>query len=318
MKPIISVTSYKNIKAVTIENEQLIAQFLPDYGGKMASLIQKKTAREFLVQAPNELYRVLEYDGDYVDAECSGFDDMFPTIDKVYYPEYPWKGVEIPDHGEVCGLRWDYEIRADCLYMAVNGVRFPYKLEKWIKFAPSGKLNISYKATNLSNYAFDFLWAAHPMINAEAGGDILVPYQGQQEVITMFSTDGKLGQYGDQIAWPNFVCKDKSKLNLATLEGNSERKLAYKYYFKDKIPEGWCAYRYKSDGTTLKLSFPEAEVPYLGVWINEGDFKGFNNLALEMCTGSLDRPDVAKRFGQNSVLPANGEYAWYLDFEVTE
>jgi len=182
-------TLYKDVEAVTLENENLIAQFLPDYGGKMVSFYCKQAAREFLVQAPESTYKKLAYDGDYVEAECSGFDDMFPTIEKAYYLEFPWKGIEIPDHGEVCSLKWDYEIRPDCLYMSVSGVRFPYRLEKWISFQSDGTLNIAYKATNLSPFDMDFIWAAHPMINTEEGGEILVPFEGQQLATIMFSSD---------------------------------------------------------------------------------------------------------------------------------
>ncbi len=300
----ISHSTYKDVSAVTLENEALKVQFLPGLGGKMVSFIDKKTSREFLVQAPDPGYKVLEYDGSYVDAECSGFDDMFPTIDRAYYPSFPWKGIEMPDHGEVCGLKWDYQIERDFLYMCVYGVRFPYKLEKWVRFNAGNLLNIEYKATNLSGFDLDFIWAAHPMINSEEGGEILLPYQGKQEAIHMFSSNGMLGNHGDIISWPLEELNDGGK-------GTT-----YKYYFKNKMPEGWCAYRYPSDGTTLKLSFPEKKVPYLGVWVNQGDFKNYYNIALEMCTGSLDRPDIARIYGQNSILKANGVYDWFLNFEV--
>jgi hypothetical protein len=82
------------------------------------------------------------------------------------------------------------------------------------------------------------------------------------------------------------------------------------------MPEGWCTYRYKSDGTILKLSFPKEKVPYLGILSGEdpltGDFKVF----LEPCTGAFDRPDIAKMHWQNSVLKAGNEYSWYLNFQV--
>ena len=307
---------YKNLNAVTMENDYLSAKFLPDNGGKLASLIQKRTSREFLVQAKNPTYKALEYDGNYVEAECSGFDDMFPTIDRVYYQDYPWKGIEIPDHGEVCGSKWGYEIHDDFLYMYVYGVRFPYMLEKWVRFDSDNILNINYTATNLSNFDMDFIWAAHMMINMEEGGELLVPYKGCQNVTSMFSTDDELGKYGDLISWPETVQKSGNihKINLTQMQNDS--RIAYKYYFNERIPEGWCAYCYKSDGTTIKLSYPKDRVPYLGIWINEGDFKEYYNIALEPCTGSFDRPDIAKMHKRNSVLKAKDEYQWFLNINI--
>jgi galactose mutarotase-like enzyme len=306
---------YKDINAVTIESDSLRIQFLPEYGGKMASFFSKESCREFLVQAPGSEYKVLRYDGDYVAAECSGFDDMFPSIDRAGYPAYPWKGIEIPDHGEVCSLKWECEIRDGALYMAVNGVRFPYRFEKWIRFHTENSLNISYKVTNLSSYDMDFIWAAHPMINMDGGGEILLPFK-QQEAKLMFSSDTGLGDSGDLILWPETTGIDGSRLDLREATPGDEDGRTYKYYFTEKIPEGLCAFRYKSDGTVLKLSFPPDKVPYLGIWVNEGSFKNYWNVAFEMCTGLYDRPDIAKRYNCNSVLKAKSEYTWFLDFQV--
>jgi len=309
-------SKYKDLNAITLESGALKIQFLPEFGGKIASLTYKKTGREFLVQAKNTEYKKLKYDGDYCAAECSGFDDMFPSIDRVFYNSYPWKGVEIPDHGEVCGLPWDYSIKNNCLSMCVYGVRFPYKLEKRVRFESDNVLDINYKATNLSGFDMDFLWAAHAMINAEEGGEILVPYKGQQDATCIFSGDEGLGKYGQKMTWPATKCRDGriQKLNFTpskSKEGNS-----YKFYFDDKIPEGWCAYKYK-DGTTLTMLFPPEKAPYLGIWVNEGSFKGYHNIALEPCTGSYDRPDLARLHAQNSVLCAKSEYTWFLKFQVT-
>lgn len=308
-------SKYKDMNAVTLESGILKVQFIPEFGGKMVSLVCKKSAREFLVQAKNSEYKTLKYDGDYVAAECSGFDDMFPSIDRVFYTSYPWKGVEIPDHGEVCGLPWDYAIADDELQMSVYGVRFPYKLEKRVRFESDSVLDINYKVTNLGGFDLDFLWAAHAMINAEAGGEILVPYQGQQNTTCVFSWDEGMEKYGQKMTWPETRRRDgcSQKLNF-TLPRN-EKGNNYKFYFDDKMPAGWCAYKYK-DGTALTMSFPPEKVPYLGIWVNEGSFHGFHNIALEPCTGSYDRPDLAKLHGQNSILCTRGEYTWFLKFQV--
>lgn len=311
-------SKYKNINAVTVESDQVKVQFLPEYGGKMASLRSKKTSMEFLAQGSNTEYKVLAYDGDYVEAECSGFDDMFPTIDKVFYTDYPWKGIEVPDHGEVCGLRWEYEIQEDQLYMYVYGVRFPYKLEKWVRFEDDGKLTVSYKATNLSHFDMDFIWAAHPMINVEEDGQILVPYPEDADTTCVFSTDENFGKYGRQMKWPATQSRDGSIKFLNITPKRNDQGNNYKFYFNEKSPEGWCGYRYKSQDTVLTLSFPIERVPYLTIWVNEGSFHGLHNIAMEPCTGTYDRIDLARMHKQSSVLKAKGEYAWFLNFHIQQ
>src|SRR6266496_2292641 len=142
-------SSYKDLAAVTVESEALAAQFLPGSGGKLASLVYKPLGLELLVQRPGETYLKQPYDGDYVAGECSGFDDMFPTIDACFYQAYPWKGTPIPDHGEVWSLPWDREVDRDRLHLTTHGVRFPYRLEKWAAMAGPAALQIDYRLTNL-------------------------------------------------------------------------------------------------------------------------------------------------------------------------
>ena len=304
-------STYKNISALTMETDCLKVQFTPEYGGKMLSLIDKRTAREFLRQGEGTDYRILNYDGDYVSAECSGFDDMFPTIDKAVYPFHPWKGVEMPDHGEVCGLNWDYCIDKDSVYMAVHGVRFPYKLEKWVGFSGGSTLCIRYMATNLSRFDMDFLWAAHVMLDAGNGGEIIVPYKDAKEARLVFTSDEKLGGYGDTIIWPSAIDTDGNERALNIVGRTEERIEALKVYLKERLPEGLCAFRYAEDGTLLTLSFPENTVPYLGIVVSRN-----HGIILEPCTGTMDRPDIAGLFGQGSILPANGQYSWHLNFTV--
>jgi hypothetical protein len=61
----------------------------------------------------------------------------------------------------------------------------------------------------------------------------------------------------------------------------------------------------------LVLSFSCDTVPYLGILISKA-----HGLILEPCTGTMDRPDMAKLFKQNSVLPGKGKYQWHLKMQV--
>jgi hypothetical protein len=101
----ITHSKYKNLESVVLENNTIRAEFLPYPGGKLASLICKKTDFEFLVQRKNENYLEQPFDGEYIKGECSGYDDMFPTIDTCNYENEPWNGVKMADHGEVWSLR---------------------------------------------------------------------------------------------------------------------------------------------------------------------------------------------------------------------
>ena len=73
--------TYKDIEAVIVETAKLKACFLTKYGAKLTSLKDIRNGREFMAENPGETYQKLTYGGSYVNAECSAFDDMYPTID---------------------------------------------------------------------------------------------------------------------------------------------------------------------------------------------------------------------------------------------
>src|SRR5688572_3901321 len=117
---------YKNKESIVIESEALRAEFLADPGAKLVSLINKQAGYEYLVQREDKIYRDQPFGGDYIKGECSGYDDMFPTIDKCDYENEPWKGVEMVDHGEVWSLPWRFVQTNGVLEFLVQGIHFPY------------------------------------------------------------------------------------------------------------------------------------------------------------------------------------------------
>ena len=93
----------------------------------------------------------------------------------------PWKGIKIPDHGEVWSIPWDYRIENNSVLLNVYGVRFPYRLERKIEFIKESSIRISYKAINLSNFDFKFIWAAHPLFNCNENTKIIIPKSVRQD-----------------------------------------------------------------------------------------------------------------------------------------
>jgi len=254
----ITASQYKDQPAITLESDVISAQFLPSIGSKMCSLVYKPLQRELMVQNPSEKYLLQPYDGHYESAECSGFDEMFPTIDTCFYESYPWQGTKIPDHGEVWSLKWNYAINGERLSMSTYGVRFPYKLEKSVSFASPHILYTKYTLTNLSDFDFDFMWAAHTMINLENDVELVLP-PGVKSVNSV-SSDGSIGSYGAEATWPQFTTKTGEHRDLSKMRPQSTRAVE-KYFIKGKMPEGWCALKYHQSDFTMALSFPVKQSP---------------------------------------------------------
>ncbi len=312
MKTAARPSRYKDQPAITLESESLAAQFLPGSGAKLCSLLYKPAHLELLLQRPNQQYRLAPYDGDYVaQGECSGFDEMFPSIDRCFYEGDPWHGTLIPDHGEVWSIPWTCDEQNGRLHFAVHGVRFPYRLEKWVSFAGSATLHSDYRLTNLSGFDFDFLWAAHMMLNLEEGAELALP-GGVRKIMTALNFDDSLGRCGDEFDWPIARLADGRQRDLRRIQPKTARQAA-KYFVKGRMPEGWCALTYPRSGCTLRLAWPVEQAPYLAVLADEGGWDGLYSIFLEPATASFDRLDVARLRGECSTVGATSAYEWFLD-----
>ena len=153
----------------------------------------------------------------------------------------------MPDHGEVCGLPWEYEVLEDgtCLHCWVYGVRFPYRLDKRIRFYGKSQLEIEYEVVNLSPFDMDFIWAGHVMIAAEEESRIIVPYEDGVSTTCMFSSDEAFAKPGDVLRWPVHQTSDGGMIDISKTQPKKSGK-TYKYYFDRPMPQGQCGYVYRT------------------------------------------------------------------------
>lgn len=305
-------SNYKNKASIVVESDVLRAELLPDPGAKLVSLINKQAGYEYLVQREGEIYRDQPFGGDYIKGECSGFDDMFPTIDKCTCENEPWKGVEMVDHGEVWSLPWEFEQTKHALIFSVRGIHFPYRLTKKVFFAGPRTLRFEYTLNNTSDYDFDFLWAGHLMVNIEQGARLILP-EDCREAFTVLTNGG--GQFGDIRQWPSFKDKTGSECRADICRAPSAEGFE-KYYFTEPLTEGWCELQYPDRLKKLRIDFSVDTVPYLGILMNENGWDNLYNIFIEPCTVCYDRPDLAKKYGQISTVKSQETYQWYLQITV--
>ena len=171
----ISESFYKGRPAVIVESGDLVSVFLPQDGGKMASLCVRSNGKELLAVKKDKAYKVLAYDGDYVSAECRGFDDMFPTVDPYTPVEGAYEGITYPDHGETCRIAYDVTPLANGAVLKSKSRIFPVDYQKTIRPAEDGGIDIFYRITNNGDVPFPYLWAGHIMLQGEDGIRVFPP-----------------------------------------------------------------------------------------------------------------------------------------------
>src|SRR5258706_12253463 len=121
---------FRNWAALKLENDFASLTLIPEIGGKTVSIQSLVTGCEFLWQGGSRPYRQPRYSDGFGNYDASGFDECFPTIGECAYPEFPWQGITVPDHGELWCIPWQHELNVDSIYLHTYGVRFPYHFEK--------------------------------------------------------------------------------------------------------------------------------------------------------------------------------------------
>lgn len=306
--------TYKGISGVCLENDRIKAVFLPEQGAKLCSLISKDTGREYIYQGKTTEYRTAHYGQNYLDGECAGIDEMFPTIDAEYYRCSPWEGTYFPDHGEVWALKWDAEFKEDILEMSVHSLKLPCVLKKSVQLL-SDKVHMEYELTNLSGFSVDYIWAAHMMFQAEEGACFEFDKELSKAYVTM-SDSGMIGRYGDTFEYPYVKSNDGSVYDIRRHRGETSNDYQ-KFYFAQKLaPEqGWGKIKYP-DGDCLTVAFPTEELPWMGVVQAEGGELDLRCMFLEPCSGAFDSTTAARVHNTLSVLKPKEIKRWYLDIEI--
>ena len=305
-----------SLTAAILENDRVRLTLLPQVGGKIISIRSLVSQREFLWQDASRPYRQPRYADAFGNYGASGFDECFPSIGECRYPEFPWEGIVVPDHGEIWCTPAQCELRGDSLYVHTYGVRFPYHFEKWITLAPdAARFDISYRVTNLSAHDFQYCWTAHPLFAAAEGMRIVLP--GTPEARFVFALGGRVG--GEMLQayrWPWVGTPDGALLDYSLI-GPPTLKANDKVYADS---QGWCALHDPASGDYVAFSFSSEALPYVGICINHGGWPGEGVpgywVALEPCTGYPDPLDEVMALGKHRTLGAHAIAEWSMTLHV--
>jgi galactose mutarotase-like enzyme len=304
----VNAANYKGLPAWELKSGQLAALTVPELGGKVVSLRVLPGDRELLVQNPSPIPRRCKAGDTFEDGECAGWDDMFPNI-----AAGRSRNIELPDHGEVWCRPWDACAEEDALALRIEGDVLPYTLSKRVSLSGS-VLRFEYALVNHAESDWDFIWAAHPLFIAEPGMKIRLPEQVSS--ILNSAAGASLPEHGQRYDWP----VAQTPAGPLALNRIPERNSTgyQKYYVDGPMPEGWVELHWPNHTRKLRLSFPPDQVPYLGVWVNEGGWRDQYCVAPEPATAAMDSLEAARQFGMHSSIASGETRCWWLECEVRE
>jgi galactose mutarotase-like enzyme len=300
----ISNTTWYGFLAIRLESEQLQVIIVPDLGAKIVSLFDKTHQHEWLVppmRPPQQTY----YGADFVSQDMSGWDEMIPTISSC-----TWDGHFLPDHGEVWSIPWQVESLTNDVNLSVESKVLPYQLKRSAVLPTPDCLELRYTLAPTGSIAMPYLWAAHPQFAADAQTRIVLPTEVTR-VVNVVARDKIWGEPGKMHAWPKASGADGQFLNLDRVRP-VQQNACRKFYVPPELAVGTASLVNEKLRCELQMNWSAAELPYLGLWVDEGVYNANPVAALEPSTGYYDSLDRAVSNGKVSILEPGKEKSWTL------
>lgn len=248
---------------------------IPALGGKISRLWFGE--RQWLWRNPQLPYRAPEPGASYVlTADSGGYDECFPTTDACTLPSLVRGagGREMPDHGELWSQHPELTLTTNDAghraHLVWTGERLPYRFERTVVVTPAGEVRCEYQATNLGALRVPFIWSAHPLLPLTAATRVELPEGARLRVWAQHGVD--LGGAGAEHRWPRL--RSGGQLMDVTYPAGA-RKQPYACKLFVDLPPGEQAVRVVEGDARLTARFDAAQVPQLGLWINNG---GWNPL----------------------------------------
>ena len=322
MSPLsIARTTTEGFESICVHTGLIELTLIPELGGKISSLRDARTDREWLWRHPRYPYKRVAHGSSYIaEADTGGWDECFPSVAACSYPSDPWQGVAIQDHGELWSQVSEFEIdeldETISLLTRWQGVALPYTFTRTVTLAPNSPvIRTNYGVVNNANQPVNYVWSIHPLLAIEPGMELRLPDSARFHVAGSIPQD--LVSPQQNVQYP-FAAPG---LNFPALPETSAG-CAIKIW-SDPLPagEGWAAI-HANDGE-LQMRWDIALLPQVAVWMNFGAWAAdggtpYYNLGLEPCIGAQDSlADAVTQYNLFATVAPRGSKTWWLEIELT-
>lgn len=306
-------TKKKNWAECVLENENLSISVLPELGGKMTKIVNKRTGTQFLKQLENEEGELKQpsMGFEFKPPYAFGFDECFPTVAPSQYP-FNERVIQWPDHGELWTQHWKYEQNENSIILKATGINLLYDFQKEITLE-GNEIKISYSLKNNLHHTFDYIWSAHPLLEIDEEDELLLPKK-IDEVSVYYSANEKEAK--EKAGWP-FINGDETDFSIIQPRCKD---LAMKLFAKNMKTGKAGLYRKKYDETIL-FNFDIKKTPHLGLWLCYGGWPenaetGSYTVALEPTTASFDKLSEAIDNDQNRSIKPGEVSTWDMSVKI--
>jgi galactose mutarotase-like enzyme len=310
----------EGFNSLSIQTGVMELSIIPELGGKVNSLRDLRTDREWLWRHPRFAYKRVPHGSSYTaQSDTGGWDECFPSVAECEYPSAPWQGAAIQDHGELWSQVSEFEMDEQeglvKLLTRWQGIVLPYTFTRIITITENSTcIRVDYEVRNKSDQPINYVWCIHTLLAIEPGMELRLPPSAR------FNVGGSIPQ--------NLVPPEKklqypfaaSGLNFPLLPEPSAGR-AIKIW-SDPLPvgDGWAALR-ASDGE-LQMRWDVTLLPQVAAWMNFGAWAAdggtpYFNLGLEPCIGAQDSlNDAVNLYKLFATVPPRDSETWWLEIEL--
>ena len=284
--------------SVFVGGPGLRCEVQPDRGARIVSL-QGEGGWEWL--AASERTPSTGTGLPFVRPGMGGWDEVAPTVQADQDAEAP-AGTPLPDHGDVWNIPWRVD-RAGPGELAVSVAlpSMPVALSRTITATGQG-LRFHYRATSTSRAPLPLLWCAHPQFAAGPGVDVALESGGVRiapELTEMYPGEGKDFDFA-------------ARPRHATMPAGTSLKA-----FIAPETRADAAVLSLPTGRSLRLDWDSTQLPYLGLFWDNGEFAAEPVLAVEPSTGWGERLSAAARQQRVLAVSQGQHLEWELHLSET-
>lgn len=298
MKPRLRTWSSRGFEILTLANPAVSVSIAPDPGGRIVSLVDRASGREWLDGWSPPARRRLWHPsdpGDFASGPGAGIDECLPTVLPCTVGRKP-----LPDHGELWSRRPEVSADANGISCHWSLECLPLDFDRHLSLA-GNHIVINYQLRNRSRRPTPFLWAWHPLFSWKAGDRIRFP----RAVTSCLHPGGT-----ERIPWPQ-PARDVD-LSRATFPKDSTPAAKV---FVGPLTRGH-AEIHSRRGESLALDWPAESFPFAGIWITRGFWKGLHHWAIEPTNAPVDRLSDIARPGPTDRLEPGETRAWQLSLTL--
>ncbi len=301
--------------AMALESTALRLVILPQLGAKIASIFDCRNHHEWLVGPGERPVRAVPYGAVFIEQDMSGWDEMFPTIRACRYPAPgAYLARDLPDHGEIWALPWEHDAATPgSLELSAQGRTVPYRFRRGVAFEDERTVILSYQVANVGIEPLVCLWASHPQFTVTPDTRLVLPPAVREIVNVRPGT--RLGDAGRRFPWPDAPDADDALIRLDQV-GPASNRDCRKFYTPPDVAVDWAALYRMDSGRWLRLEWDAQDIPYVGIWVDEGAVNSEPTLAIEISNGYHDSLETAWHNGRCLTVAPGAQTAWQVVLRI--